>query len=174
MLDINAFFLIFVAAIEVISIWFVRHDVNAARKDYAEMKEQVAEMTAKKFVDEVDAYLCEKENPEDPQSLTILDAFAQRMGQAMFQAGKYSAMQTKSVDARKQTKYDNMVREGIESKMPPKLKLFQKALDYVGIDADIMDLMDTGDLPYLEKSMNKYGLGKLLSNDGRQSSEGVM
>jgi len=175
LLDINAFFLIFVAAIEIISIWFVRHDVNAARRDYQAAKEQVAEITAKKFVDQLDLYLMEKENPEDPESPTVLEAFAAVAGQAMFQAGKFSAMQAKSVDARTQNKYDTMVTEGIKSKMPPRLKLLQKALDYLDIDIDVLDVMEAGEMPALEKSLRKSGLESLLRGDGGQGSgEGVM
>jgi len=158
-----------VGFLEYYSICVVRDKFDAARVMYE------GRNPAKEFVDELDAYLMEKENPEDPESPSVLEAYAEVMGQAMFQAGKFSAMQAKSVDARTQNKYDTMVREGIQSKMPPRLKLLQKALDYLDMDIDVMDIMNAGELPVLQNSMRKFGLEKLLSNDGGQGTrEGVM
>jgi len=126
------------------------------------------------LIEELDAYLCEQENPEDANSPSRLEAIGEIIGRTIFQAGKYSALQSKSVDSRIQNKYDDMVRTGIESKMPPKLKLLQRVLEEVGVDIDVMELMDAGELPYLERSAKKFGLGSLLKNDGQGSSGGVM
>jgi len=158
-----------IGLLEIISILVVRHEVSSARQFYE------GKNPGKDLIDQLDAYLMEKENPEDPESPTVLEAFANVAGHAMFEAAKYSGMQNKSVVARTQNKYDNLVREGIEKKMPPRLKLLQKALDYLDMDIDVMDIMNAGELPVLQNSMRKFGLEKLLSNDGGQGTrEGVM
>jgi hypothetical protein len=159
-----------IGLLEVISILVVRHEVMSARNFYEERN------VPKQIVDELDAYLMEKENPEDPESPTVLDAFAGVFASKFFEAGKFSAMQAKSVVARTQNKFDKMVYDGIQSKMPPKVKAIQKVLDYLDIDIDIMDIMGAGELPMLANSLNKYGLGDLLKNDGRLTgaAEGVM
>jgi len=158
----------FMGLLEVISIMVVRHEVSDARQFY-EGKDPAGDI-----INRLDAYLCEQENPDDAESPSRLEAIGEIIGRTIFQAGKYSALQSKSVDARIQNKYDNLIQDGIRSKMPPKLKLLQRVLEEVGVDIDIMELMDAGELPYLERSAKKFGLGSLLKNDGQGSSQGVM
>lgn len=118
------------------------------------------------LVEDLDEYLME--TPEGEQ-MTRLEAIGTVLGNRMAQAARFGAMQVKSVDSRKQNRWDREVKDAIQDKMPPQYKIVKRIAEELGFDFD--DILAADEVVPFMKSLKKHGAGKLLqSNPGHGSN----
>lgn len=151
-----------IGLLEIISILVVRHEVSTARKFY-EGKSYGEDM-----VNHLDEYLMETPEGEE---MTRLEAIGNVMGTRMFEATRFSAMQSKSVDARTQNRYDSKVREAIQDKMPPQYKILRRVAEEIGFNFD--DILMANEVVPFMNSLKKHGMTDIFRNNG-PSSGGTM
>lgn len=151
----------FGAIIEVLSIRAI--DKRLQREhDYIENRGTVGEQFGE--------YLEETEDgkPAGPENPTRLQAWSHIIGQTVFQSGRMSDMQAKSVGAKIQNRYDQEVREGVKHNMTPKMKMIWKIAEKLGFDPD--EIIEKGELTEFLQALKNNGVDESFASSGGGSS----
>jgi len=89
--------------------------------------------------------------------MTRLEAIGSVIGARMFQALRFSNMQSLSVDSKIQNRYDTEVHEAVKQRMPMETKILYKIAEQLGFDLD--EIIDRKELPQFMQSLKNNGIG---------------
>jgi len=147
-----------IAALEVVSIIVVRQDIKSYKNDLEERGD---------FGDQLDRWLMSTDSEEEGAP-TRLEAFTTLIGQVFYRSTHMADLQTKSVDARIENKYNAATEEALKRKAPIMWKFIVKAADYLGFNID--DIVEAGELQPFINSLRKYEIP--LMTEGEFKTEG--
>lgn len=142
----------FGAVVEIYSIRAI--DKRLQREhDYIESRGTMGEQ----FLDS----LYTAEDAQNPESPLVIDALAMRIAHVFYKSQSMASAQEKSVRSKIQNKWDGRIGEALKNKMPPQMKLIQKGLEWLGIDIDINEIYNAGEMGEVTNSMKKAGLNPM-------------